>query len=466
MKTQAIGLALAVSLLCPSARGQWESIQVPDSTLDVNGGIALAMSGTSLFAGTPTRGIFRSTDDGTSWTAVNTGLPWHMFGGYYGAVSCFAVSDANLFAGGNDGVFLSSNNGTSWVAFSAGLPYVAGNDSSRWYSVYRLAASEMDLFAVTEEGVFLRASNSTRWTAVSGGLPRSPYDSTRYLGVSCLVFSGTNLFAGTGNGVYMSTNRGTTWTAVNEGLHSDVHDTTRYIPVVCLAVSGTNLFAGASWSTTEPSGGVFRSTNSGTTWTYVSSAFPYTRVNSLVVRGTNLFAGTGGRQVVTRRIGGPGVFLSTNNGTSWTSVNEGLPKHLPDDTTHYPEIGGLAVSGTYLFATFTYYAPGIFRRPLSEMITSTQSPSNQLPVAFTLFQNYPNPFNPSTTIKFELPEASHVKLEVFDILGRELAVLVNEMRNAGLYEVQFDGPNLASGVHFYRLTSGQFRAVKKMAVVR
>jgi hypothetical protein len=88
------------------------------------------------------------------------------------------------------------------------------------------------------------------------------------------------------------------------------------------------------------------------------------------------------------------------------------------------------------------------------------------PVQFALGQNYPNPLNPSTTIKFELPRGSQVNLSVYDILGREVAVLVNEKRDGGVYEVKFDGSNCASGVYFYRLMAGDYVATKKLVVLR
>jgi hypothetical protein len=89
-----------------------------------------------------------------------------------------------------------------------------------------------------------------------------------------------------------------------------------------------------------------------------------------------------------------------------------------------------------------------------------------LPEAYTLEQNYPNPFNPSTTISFSLPHASNVSLKVFDILGQEVATLVNGDITAGTHEVQFDVKGLASGTYMYRLTSGDFTQVKKMMVVK
>jgi hypothetical protein len=83
-----------------------------------------------------------------------------------------------------------------------------------------------------------------------------------------------------------------------------------------------------------------------------------------------------------------------------------------------------------------------------------------------LIQSYHNPFNPSTTIKYELPKSSAVRLSVFDILGREVSVLVNERRVAGVYQVKFDGSNLASGVYFYRLQAGDFVQTKRLLLLK
>jgi hypothetical protein len=81
-------------------------------------------------------------------------------------------------------------------------------------------------------------------------------------------------------------------------------------------------------------------------------------------------------------------------------------------------------------------------------------------------QNYPNPFNPSTTIKYKLSKSSDVRLSVSDLLGREVSVLVNERRDAGVHEVKFDGSNLASGVYFYRIQAGDFVQSKRLLLLR
>lgn len=92
--------------------------------------------------------------------------------------------------------------------------------------------------------------------------------------------------------------------------------------------------------------------------------------------------------------------------------------------------------------------------------------NNELPKDFSLMQNYPNPFNPKTNINFSIPEAGNVRLVVFDITGKEIAVLVNEKMKAGSYNADWDAANMPSGVYFYRITSGSFSSVKKMILVK
>jgi len=89
-----------------------------------------------------------------------------------------------------------------------------------------------------------------------------------------------------------------------------------------------------------------------------------------------------------------------------------------------------------------------------------------IPLSFALHQNYPNPFNPETKINFDIPKSANVKLRIFDVLGREVEVLVNENMKPGKYEVSWNALKYASGVYFYELSSGDFRDVKKMMFVK
>jgi hypothetical protein len=283
--------------------------------------------------------------------------------------------------------------------------------------------------------------------------------------INALTVAGTNFWAGTGRGVFRSTNNGSTWTAAgltgnsiyavavcgtklwaasrtgSAGVAYCSDDNgmswTGYVlssrDVSAFAVSGANLFAGGY-------AGVHRTTNNGTNWTLgLASEIVY----SLALFGTNLFAGTFG-----------GVWLSTDNGTSWMKVSTGLTN---------PYINALAVHGTNLFAGTD---AGVFKRPISEMVTSVERSPTDLPTHFSLEQNYPNPFNPSTKIQFSIPNASFVSLKVFDALGREVSILVAEELAAGIHTRHLDGAALPSGVYFYRLQAGEYLQTKKAIVLK
>lgn len=101
-----------------------------------------------------------------------------------------------------------------------------------------------------------------------------------------------------------------------------------------------------------------------------------------------------------------------------------------------------------------------------DKIVGVEEKSPSPPYSFLLFQNYPNPFNPSTTISFTIPNSEFVSLKVYDVLGKEVATLVNEEKLAGTYDVQFDATGFSSGVYFYRLVSGENTMTKKMVLLR
>ena len=98
-------------------------------------------------------------------------------------------------------------------------------------------------------------------------------------------------------------------------------------------------------------------------------------------------------------------------------------------------------------------------------ITAVNDVSN-LPNKFELSQNYPNPFNPSTVISYNIPKAANVTLKVYDVLGREVATLVNQFQNANSYKVRFNASSLSSGVYLYKIEAGNFIMTKKMLLLK
>jgi len=105
-------------------------------------------------------------------------------------------------------------------------------------------------------------------------------------------------------------------------------------------------------------------------------------------------------------------------------------------------------------------------RLFDEITVGIEEELNEIPTEFLLSQNYPNPFNPSTKIKYSVPQSANVSIKVFDILGNEIETLVNEEKPAGTYEVTWYAEQLPSGVYFYQLKAGEYRAVKKMILLK
>ena len=96
----------------------------------------------------------------------------------------------------------------------------------------------------------------------------------------------------------------------------------------------------------------------------------------------------------------------------------------------------------------------------------TNESITNIPAEFALTQNYPNPFNPSTTINYDLPSSNFVTLKIYDLVGKEVATLVNEKLDAGRYSATFNGSNLASGMYFYKISAGEFTFVRKMVLIK
>jgi hypothetical protein len=133
------------------------------------------------------------------------------------------------------------------------------------------------------------------------------------------------------------------------------------------------------------------------------------------------------------------------------------------------------VSGKLVFTTFGFETIALaekrelFAQNLVEWLSipvSVEEESNLTPSSFGLYQNYPNPFNPVTAIKFLVPNTAHVSIKVYDLIGKEVAVLVDGIREPGVYEINFDSKNLASGIYFYKMTAGEFTSVKKMNLLK
>jgi hypothetical protein len=165
--------------------------------------------------------------------------------------------------------------------------------------------------------------------------------------------------------------------------------------------------------------------------------------------------------------GGSDVWLikiDSLGNTQWTKTLGGAE----DDYGKYVQVtsdGGYIVTGnTYSYGQGDSDVWVIKLAP--DPLLDIESNNDIVISDFKLTQNYPNPFNPNTTIKYQIPKMNYVTLKLYDVLGSEIATLVNEEIPAGVYEVQFDASSLASGIYFYRLQAGNFVESKKMVLLK
>ncbi len=168
------------------------------------------------------------------------------------------------------------------------------------------------------------------------------------------------------------------------------------------------------------------------------------------------------------------IQLSNTNGSSWVTVKTIVGK-FPQWTQHRLVIKDYLTPSAEMKIRFVARDggnPSLYDVAIDDvefgdnLQLSVGRRDGEMPAAFVLHQNYPNPFNPSTTITYEIPSEGPVRLTVYDLLGKEVAVVVNTEQSAGRYTVGFNGESLSSGVYFYTLQSGSFTETKKLVLMK
>ena len=253
-------------------------------------------------------------------------------------------------------------------------------------------------------------------------------------------------------------------------------------------------YSGSGLNGTEPPFKIFRTTNGGTDWTEQFSDNVAGRYNAIFFSDVNngWLVGDSGKVVKTTNggvawdyVANSGVnpnersksvfFLDANTG--WISTKDGNGDAVIQHTTN----GGVswATQNTPLYNLYGNSIYSIFfvdaqngwltasGMQICRFTGITDVEDDIIFVnEFTLFQNYPNPFNPGTVIRYQLPVASQISIKVFNVLGNEIATLVNDYKPAGNYTVDFNSANLSSGVYFYSLTAGSFTETKKFILMK
>ncbi len=431
-------------------------------------------------------GIFETTDGGETFRGRNGGYQTTQI--YNGFATSF--SDSNLaYAGLQD-------NGTLKYEGTLAWNKVYGGDGG-WCAIH----SQNNQIAY-EEYVYLDINRTTNggqsWQNVTNGLETGS-SVANFIAPFIISPSNPNILYAGATKVFKTTNGGDNWFATNNNTPLNGNR------MSAMAVSWTNpdtLYVATGTSTATTSNGlceVFFSSNGGATWVNrTQSGMPDRYPTDLYVdpRDSKI------AYLTYSGYGNPHIYKTTNAGATWIDISNNLPDipvqcvaldgDFPDDVYIGTDLGvyrslnggawELWDSGmppamildlqfskpnrTMRAATF---GNGVYERKLRPIgQVSAPMPIASKAIEFELEQNYPNPFNPSTTIRYTLPTANLVRLELFDALGRNVATLVNERQSAGAHAYTLNAArfSLASGAYFYRLQVGSQVETKKMLLVK
>ena len=202
--------------------------------------------------------------------------------------------------------------------------------------------------------------------------------------------------------------------------------------------NGTTIYAGTNF-------GAYRTTNNGQSWTFINDGLPVyggQDVYTFALKGSNLYIGTDA-----------GIYVSSNNGNNWSILNSRMT---------ITQLYSLVINDSFIYAVTDN---GILYSSISGMETNVESLKKTVPASYILFQNYPNPFNPATTISYQVPKPGKILIKVY-MLGREIKTLVNEEKPAGSYSLKFDGRGLTSGIYIYRMIASDNVFTRKFVLLK
>lgn len=426
----------------------------------------------TMYAGSNTTGMWKSTNGGSNWSLINNGLTNL-------TVQTIAISASNpsiLYCGtsqtGGGGVFKTTNAGVSWSLVNSGIletsisiQSIVVNPSSPDIAYIGV----FDGLVNSTVGLYRTTNGGTNWLPANTGFG----EIKNVLSLAMNPSNSNVIYAGTSHDVigmllpariYKSVNAGASWTDMSNGLPFAPGDIK---PVRCLSISTLDtqvVLAGLFNNTDSLSGGMFMSSNGGGQWNRRNTGVPGaigTFPRACLIRpgsATEFYVGLG--NATNTNIG---IYKTTNAGFTWSSFNNGTMLN----TYTVRALAFRTTTDSTIFAGSAHPSlatgQGVFE--YSTVITEIEN-NNGIPDKFSLKQNYPNPFNPSTNISFSIPKSGFVKLEVFDITGKLIKTLINNNLSAGEHDIAFDASALSSGIYLYRLSTGSFTQTRTMVLMK
>jgi len=450
MKPITISISLLLLLITiPTKAQEWEFVG-----LDSLAVYHLSVSGDTIYAGTIDRnnnpnindGLYFTSDSGVNWVQLDSALG----DGYINGLYVFSPESLFIFKAGT--IFITTNSGLSWSSIKN-----ISNNPIIWFGISPFNINEMYAIDVLGLGggryfntLFKSTDRGNSWESI-GSFPGSSHGSE--LRFAFDLTDSTNLYVAVDarlNGLYFfkSTDEGENWFYVSTPpfFPTDIYSD-RIIP------DRIYLF-----------GGPYISSNGGSNWILADSG----------LTDTSYYLSFYQDQLTTNLLyilKSDGLYYSNVDTFYWKKVvgSENLPLDLPPTTRNMKNIKIDKRTNKIYLGT----SNGLFR---TDVLTNVSNEKENFIKSFVLEQNFPNPFNPQTKIKYQLSVNTHVILKVYDLLGKELAVLVDEDKSAGDYEIEFsanggsasggNGSILPSGIYIYTLIAGTQRISKKMMLIK
>ena len=376
-------------------------------------------------------------------TVIYRGNPsaWSQVIGGDGCWTAIDQNNDNIMYGESqyNNIRKSTNRGASFFNATSGL-----FGSAAFVAPFINSPSHPNVLYSGRQRIFKSGNSANSWFATNNSVP---LDANFALSMAMSHQGPDTVYVGTAPlseraHIFRTTNGGVIWSNVT-GLLPD-----RYpMDIAVDPQDAANVYIAFSGFGT---GHIFRSTDAGITWMDVTGSLPDVPTSSVVVDPTYSDHVYIGNDI--------GVYVSTDAGTTWSAFQSGMPDAVI--------AMDLSISPSNRAVRAATHGNGVYERRLLDKMPTGVSKTRDVVSRFKLEQNYPNPFNPTTEIRYSIPASSFVTLKVYDMLGREIATLVNQEQVAGNYAVSFDVGKFSSGVYLYRIQAGDFAGVKKMTILK
>ncbi len=391
-----------------------------------------------ILGGTQDNGTVRTTNGRlNNWIDIYGGDGFYCLVDYTTSQRVYASSQYG-------GIGRSLNGGASFSGATAGLDLQYTN----WMTPFVMDKNNpLTLYCGTYK-IHKSANGMQSWTVISPDLTSGHVQLLGTITTVDVAKSDSNvIYCGTDDAnVWVTTNGGGNWSRINAGLPH------RWVTRVAIHPDSANVcYVTLSGYKVDSTGShIYRTTDYGASWNSIRGNLPDAPINEVVID-----PGDARTLYIATDIG---VMYTTNLGNNWNVLGNGFPTNVPchDLTLHHP---------TRMLGVWTH-GRSAFKISLEPTVDVRETQPAGRRAAFELMQNYPNPFNPTTHFGFRIADFGFVSLRVFDVLGREVAVLLNEVKAPGKYEIEFNADKLSSGVYYYQLRSGSFVDTKKMLLVR